>query len=188
MTTYYFDLETDVEGRNRPDPMKDKIVSIQYQPFWDDSGNPKNSLTVLKSWESSEKSILADFLEITGWNENPRRVWDFIPAGVNLGYDFLVIVTRCKELFNITIPLDFIMRDVPKFELKTILVIANRGKFKGSGLDHFSRKVSSGELASKVIREENWDALLTYIKQETEAFFELYQQLALNIPKIVKKV
>ena len=47
MTTLYFDTETNTEGRKHPDPQKDKIVTIQYRPFYDDSGKPKNSLTIL---------------------------------------------------------------------------------------------------------------------------------------------
>lgn len=54
--THYFDIETNLEGREKPDPIKDKIVTIQYQPFWDDTGKPKEPLNILKSWESSEKS------------------------------------------------------------------------------------------------------------------------------------
>jgi len=55
--------------------MWDKIVTIQYQAFYDDSGNSKGPLTILKKWESSEKEILKEFLGKTyqekGLGESP---------------------------------------------------------------------------------------------------------------------
>ena len=42
MTTYYLDIESNTEGRDRPNPSKDSIVTIQFLPFYDDSGNKKD--------------------------------------------------------------------------------------------------------------------------------------------------
>ncbi len=187
MTTYYFDIETDTEGRERPDPSKDKIITIQYQPFYDDSGNQKEPLTILKSWESSEGSILSDFLNFTGWKEDSPRIWKFIPAGVNLSYDLFIILKRSKELLNIEIPVQLIMHEIPKLDLKSILVIANKGSFRGSSLDNFSKKAGSGKQIRLYIKNKEWDNLLKYIKQETEAFLEVYKILVENIPNILKK-
>jgi len=71
--------------------------------------------------------------------------------------------------------------------LKSILVIANKGKFKGSGLDSFSKKSGSGKQTILFIRNKEWDNLLKYIEQETEAFLDVYKILVKCIPKILKK-
>ncbi|MHA1344709.1 MAG: hypothetical protein ACTSQG_12025 [Promethearchaeota archaeon] len=188
MPNYYLDIETDTEGRNKPDPLNDKIITIQYRPFYDDSGKPKGPLTILKSWESSEKDILKDFLEITGWDQEPRRMWDFIPSGVNLVYDLIVIKNRCKELLGFKIPYIFLFRDLPRMELKTILVMANRGNFKGSSFNRFSKKMTDGLSANNYIKEKDWDNLLTYINEEADAFFEIYQKLIKGIPELLPKL
>ena len=188
MQNYYLDIETNTEGRDGVDPFKDKIVTIQYCPFYEDSGKLKKSLTILKSWESSEKDILEEFLTITGWKEDPRSEWNFIPAGVNLKYDLIVIKNRSKELLNIKIPYKFLFHKIPRMELKTILVMANRGKFKGSSFDKFSNKMTDGLSARNYIKVEDWDNLLKYINQEAEAFFEIYQKLLKGIPKLLPKL
>ncbi len=188
MPNYYLDIETNTEGRNGVDPLKDKIVTIQYRPFYDDSGKPKEPLTILKSWDSSEKDILDKFLEITGWKEKPRRIWNFIPTGVNLEYDLIVIKNRSKELLNVKIPYKFLFHEVPRMELKTILVMANRGNFKGSSFDRFSKKMTDGLSARNYIKGEDWDNLLKYINQEADAFFEIYQKLLKGIPKLLPKL
>jgi len=188
MTNYYFDIETDTEGREKPDPSKDKIVTIQYQPFYNDSGNQKEPLTTLKSWNSSEESILNKFLNFTGWLEDPPRIWNFIPVGINLSYDLLIILRRSEELLDIEIPLQLIMHEIPKLDLKSILVIANKGNFKGSSLDNFSKKSGSGQQTRLYIKNKEWDNLLNYIKQEAEAFLDVYKILVKNIPTILKKL
>lgn len=187
MATYYFDIETDVEGRERPNPLKDKIVTIQFQQIWDDSGNTKGPLTILKSWESSEKEILKEFLHLAGWNESPRRVWDFIPVGVNLWYDLLVLVSRCKKVLNVNIPLEFLVGQLPKIDLKAVLILANHGKFKGSGLDQFTSKNKTGLHASRAYQQQDWESLINYIEEETEAFLDLYKKAIRNIPTFIKK-
>lgn len=188
MPNYYLDIETNTEGRDGVDPLKDKIATIQYCPFYDDSGKLKKPITILKSWESSEKDILEEFLIITGWKEDPRRIWDFIPAGVNLDYDLIIIKNRSKKLLNIKIPYNFLFHKIPRMELKTILVMANKGEFIGSSFDKFSKKRTDGLLARNYIKDEDWKNLLKYINQEAEAFFEIYQRLLKGIPKLLPKL
>lgn len=103
----------------------------------------------------------------------------------NISYDLIVIRERCKELLNQDIPYEFLFRRLPKIDLKSILVLANYGSFQGSSLDRFSAKISSGRLARTYIQNKNWDRLLEYIKQEANAFLELYRKLIKEIPKIL---
>ena len=79
------------------------------------------------------------------------------------------------------------MYGIPKLDLKSILVIANKGKFKGSGLDNFSKKSSTGKQTRLFIKNKEWDNLSNYIIQETEAFFDVYKILIKSIPNVLKE-
>ncbi|MFX0072472.1 MAG: hypothetical protein ACFFAO_15415, partial [Candidatus Hermodarchaeota archaeon] len=135
-----------------------------------------------------EKNILVNFLNFTGWLENPPKIWEFIPAGTNLSYDLFTILRRSKELLRIEIPVQLIMHKIPKIDLKSSLVLANKGNFKGASLDNFSKKSSSGKIAKSYIKNKDWDKLLNYIKQEAEGFLDVYKILVKNIPYILKKI
>ena len=189
MAAYYLDFETDTEDREKPDPTKDKIVTIQYQRFFDDSGRPaQEGLQILKAWESSEKHILKEFLDKTLWLEtlstqDSQGRWNFIPAGVNLKYEFTILSGRTKELLNRNLPTTFLF-GLPHYDLQSILVIANRGSFKGASLSNFSQKIGTGKDAAQYIRNKDWNKLIAYIQQETDAFLDLYSFLIEKLPPL----
>jgi len=187
MPSYYFDCETSREGRDHVDPKLDRLVSISFQEIEPRTGNPIGELQILKSWETSEKSILSEFLNKTGWLETPPQLWEFIPIGFNLSFDLLIIYYRTKKILEYELKLDFLFHQLPKIDTKPIIVLANGGEFKGTSLDKFSDKSSDGALAYKLIREEKWNDLLNYIKKETKAFLKLYQKLLYKIPTIIPK-
>jgi len=187
MPSYYLDCETDREGRDKPNPMKDKIITITFQKIEEETGNSIGKLNILKSWESSEKNILYNFLQKTGWLENPPMQWSFIPIGCNLKFDLMIIYHRTKEILNYDLDLEFLFYLLPKIDIKPILTIANRGKFKGASLDKFSNKSNSGLLAYNLIQQKKWKKLLKYIKEETKSFLEIYQILLANLPILLKK-
>ncbi len=60
MPEYYFDIETNAKG-SKPDVENDEILTIQFQKLGTVSGHKEGELTILKSWESSEKEILEQF-------------------------------------------------------------------------------------------------------------------------------
>lgn len=189
MTTYYLDFETDTGDRDRPNPELDTIVTIQFQPFWDDSGKPKREgMTILKSWESSEEDILLEFLGLTGWDESDPKPFNFVPAGINLNYELLLIYYRCKELLDVVISPTFLFQDLPSYDLKHILVLANKGKFKDSSLNNFTGKLSSGSLAGEHIKNEDWNSLEQYIKNERDGFLELYSKAVKKFPSLFPRV
>ena len=187
MPNYYFDLETDTEDRTRPDPTKDKIVSICYQPVYDDSGNAKGPMVILRAWKTSEVQILQQFLEMTGWLDKNPSPWQFIPVGFNLSYDLTILIHRSSALLEKKLSWAFLFSQLPKVDLKTLIVLANKGKFKGSSLDNFSQKKSSGKKAYEHIQDKNWLELINYIETETVAFLELYQYLLDNLPQFIQK-
>jgi hypothetical protein len=59
MAEFYLDLETKALGP--PNLEKDEILTIQYQRLKTRTGEKDGELTILKSWESSQKNILKEF-------------------------------------------------------------------------------------------------------------------------------
>lgn len=188
MSSYYFDCETSREGRDHVDPKLDRLVSISFQEINSRTGNPIGELQILKSWENSEKSILSEFLNKTRWLETPPKSWEFIPIGFNLSFDLWVIYYRTRKNLEHELSLDFLFHQLPKIDIKPIFVLVNGGKFKGASLDKFSDKLYDGAYAYESIQEEKWDDLLQYIKDETESFLKIYQQLLKKFPTILKRI
>ena len=89
MVTYYLDLKSEFASDGKPDPNNDKIISISFVPFFDNSGRKKDELTILKSWESSEGDILKQFLDITGWQDDNPDPWRFVPSNFGLNNNIL---------------------------------------------------------------------------------------------------
>ena len=188
MTSYYFDCETSREGRDRVDPKLDRLVSISFQKIESRTGNPIGELQILKSWETSERTILSEFLKKTHWLDTPPKSWEFIPIGFNLSFDLWVIYYRTKKNLEFDLNLDFLFHKLPKIDIKSIFVLANEGEFKGASLDKFSDKSIDGAYAYESIKEEKWEDLLQYIKDETDSFLKIYQQLLKKFPTILKRI
>lgn len=187
MPTYYLDIESNTEGRERPDPTKDKIVSIQFMPFYDDSGKRKGRLTILKAWESSEKEILEQFLEKTGWTTYDPNPWRFVPAGYNIGYDFIILQTRAKEVLGIDLKTAFLFQTLHYYDLWQVVLMANQGDNRGSSLHNFAPK-NNPIPAHILIEEKNWEGLEKYIKNEADAFLDLYQRSVSKVPTILPRI
>jgi hypothetical protein len=158
---------------------------ITYQKVNDRTGEPKDNPVVLKSWESSEKSILKEFIKINHWDK--KEMFNFIPIGFNLSYDLLVIYYRCLELLETDLTVSFLFRDLPKFDLKTIIVIANYSEFRGSTLDKFSKKKSSGAKIQELLKQKKYGKIEEYITDEIEAFLDIFKLMTKEIPPIFKK-
>jgi len=72
MADYYLDIET-----TGPDVKNDEILTIQFQQLGTASGRNESDLKILKSWESSEKEILEEFLDI--FDPCGKNKFSFIP-------------------------------------------------------------------------------------------------------------
>ncbi len=178
MPEYYFDVET-YSPAERPDPMNDKIITIQYQRLSTERGQPEEPLNILTEWNyGTEKSMLTKFRSIflTG------NDFDFIPIGVNLyGYDFLVLSERFKHHFGTAFNADF-YRNRPVIDLKPILVMMNKGIFKGyQGL---LGKAESGRKVSEWYDAGDHPKIIDYITREAQNFVEKYQILKKELSKI----
>lgn len=177
MPEYYLDIETNAKG-SKPDIENDEILTIQYQELDSRTGETRGELKILKSWESSEKTILENFHSIY----QPNDLFSFIPIGMNLIFDFFMLHMRWKRI-DIEVSLKNLIYDHPYIDIKPILVILNRGSFKGASLEKFIGKKDSGAKIPKWYAEGNYDAIERYIRDEAERFIQFYQRLIEVIPK-----
>lgn len=176
---YYFDIETTGLNENI-----DKIITIQYQRVDIGNGKPMEDLTILKEWEdnSSEEKIVKQIKPLLTSN-----VWDFVPIGCGLHFENKFLKSKLKKYFNFDFSADdFLGR--PKIDLGIIGVILNGGKFYGSSLGNFSSKIDKGYIVPSLYRKKEYDNIIDYIKNETEAYLEIWQKLLKTLPKIFPRM
>ena len=143
------------------------------------TGEKEGDLIILKSWELSERDILKEFYSIF----SPDDLWKFIPIGLNLSFDFFSLYYRWKRI-GIEIPLDILFGKHPHIDIKPILVIFNRGSFKGANLQRFAGKEHAGIEISEWHAKKDYAAIEEYIKDEADKFIKLYQFSKQKFPDI----
>lgn len=172
MPEYYFDTET-----TGLDPTKNKIITIQWQALNGFTGEPIGELQILKEWESSEKEILGKFLPLIQC-DNP---WNFIIVGKNLLFDFLFLDRRAKEYgfegFDLAYCYDRVWLD-----LKHILVLINKGSFRG-----YDKVLDvDGSLAGvdipKLYEQKKYPEVIEYVKKEADLFLKGLKILKAEMP------
>ncbi len=175
MPAYYFAMEGYHTGE-KPDPADDKLITIQYQKIDLTSGEPLGELTILKEWESSEKAIITTF-----YNEffKPNLpVTHFIPVGLNLDYEYEMIIAKCKQYNLPAITSHQLYYQRPRFELRPIIVLLNDGRFAGARLDLFSSKKYDGSHMRKWYETKDFKKIEYFIREETESVLKLLQYLS----------
>ncbi len=176
MAKYYFDIETYSVGE-KIDPSKDKIISIQFQELNDKTGEAKGPLNIYKEWETSEEAIVRKFF--------PKfRAWEFIPVGNNLAFERMFLKEKFEKFLGREITHKYLDYYMPSIDLQPVLVIMNKGQFKGSGLHFFSEKKYSGEKIKEWYEAKDFESIENYIKMEARAFIKLYAKLVKELPKI----
>jgi hypothetical protein len=177
MPAYYFAMEGHHTGE-KPDPAEDKLITIQYQKIDLTSGEPLGELTILKEWESSEKTIITTFYNQFFKPEMP--VTHFIPVGMNLDYEYEMMIAKLKK-YNLPVITSYqLYFQRPRFELRPIVVLLNDGRFTGARLDAFSSKKYDGSHMKKWYEKTEFKKIEHFIKEETEAFLKLLQYLNNN--------
>jgi hypothetical protein len=175
MPAYYFAMEGYHTGE-KPDPAVDKLITIQYQKIDLTSGEPLEELTILKEWESSEKDIITTFYNQFFKPEMP--VTHFIPVGLNLDYEYEMIIAKFKKYNLPAITSHQIYYQRPRFELRPIIVLLNDGRFAGARLDLFSSKKYDGSHMRKWYDNKDFKKIEHFIREETEAVLKLLQYLS----------
>ncbi len=176
MAKYYFDIETYSPGE-KIDPSTDKIISIQFQELSDESGEAVGPLHVYKEWESGEEAIVRKFF--------PKfRAWEFIPVGTNLAFERMFLKEKFEKYLGRGVTHKYLDYYMPSIDLQPVLVVMNKGQFRGSGLHYFSDKESSGEKIKEWYEAGDFKSIEEYIRMEARAFIKLYVKLQKELPKI----
>ncbi len=169
MTEYYFDIET--EGT---DPLVDKIITIQFQEL--DGGKPVGDFHVLKEWEEGEKKIVGRILDEGILDPN----WVFVPIGNNLRFDIVFVMEKAQQYglreWSAGEVRYFFYRKA-MIDIRSVLVLMNGGKFKGSGLDAFTGK-QKGVQVPIWYGERKYDEIMSYIETEKQETMALYREVA----------
>ncbi|OGI12255.1 hypothetical protein A3K64_02930 [Candidatus Micrarchaeota archaeon RBG_16_36_9] len=196
MAEYYLDIETahknkeDINSKDKSkvdanlNPETGKIVTIQFQQLDTVTGRQLGELEILKEWDSSEKDIVENFgkLFLSGHNDG------FIPIGMNLGFEFKLLISKFKEHLAKDIN-PFHLFYVRKFiDIKPILVIANGGGFQGCNLHNFTGKDPDGWKVPRWYYDDEHDKITDYVIKEAEEFIKLYKLLKNKIPEFLKPV
>jgi hypothetical protein len=172
MSNYYLDIET-----TGPNPVLDKIITIQFVELNRNTSEVKGELKILKEWEKSERDILLQF--ISQCKVADPYPFSFVSIGYNLSFEQRFIMQRCRA--NGLPPIDILKK--PFIDLKHISVIMNRGEFLGSGLDKITGKPHNGKILSIWYKEKKWNAIINYVKTEAFEFIRfsswLYEELPL---------
>ena len=166
-------------------PEDSEIITIQWQEVDANTGDIMGDLKIYKRWEySTDKEFIYDAV-------NGSKVEDDFGNSVN----FLINKFPPKIGFNLFFEQNFLEKkliehDLPKFwkaqiigydtmavDLKHVAIIINEGNFKGSGLDNVSGKKTSGKDVPEWNRLGQYDKIVDYIVDETEAALEFYKKL-----------
>ena len=171
---YYLDIET-----TGLDPLKSKIITIQYMELERNTAKPIGPLKILKEWESDEKTILKRFIE----EFRPKDRWAFIPVGYGLGFEHKFFWQRCMS--NGLEPISILGR--PFLDLMTVAVLMNGGRFKGAALDDMTSKPRDGSVIPGYYREKKYAEIERYIKEETDGFAEFCSRIYGELPNLLGK-
>ncbi|MFQ5831868.1 MAG: ribonuclease H-like domain-containing protein [Candidatus Thorarchaeota archaeon] len=175
MTEFYLDFET--SGIN---PEQDKIISIQYQMLDTKTGNARGPLSMLKEWESSEREILKEFLEVL----NPSNDWDFVPIGYNLKFELYFLQKRLRRVLRYELSDDWLYYVLPRVDIKSTLILINKGRFKGTTMDWFIRKEMDDSQIPKWYARKDYGRIEEYVEEEAERFLHAYQFLKSKLPSL----
>jgi hypothetical protein len=175
MPAYYFAMKG-YHVKEKSDPADDALITIQYQKIDLATGEPLEKLTILKEWESSEKSILTTF-----YNQffNPEvRVTHFIPVGIHLDYAYEMIIAKCKKYNLPPVTSHQLYYERPRLDLGPVLILLNDGRFAGARLDTFSSKKSDAGRINTWYEKKEFKPIEHALRDEAETFLKLYQYLS----------
>ncbi|MCD6383399.1 MAG: hypothetical protein J7L88_02940 [Thermoplasmata archaeon] len=179
MAEYYLDIET-----TGLDPKRDKIISIQYQRLGAVTGRVEGELKVLKEWEMNEESILNEFLKVFFGNSD----FDFVPIGFNLPFIFSFIRERAWIKLDRKISANWLFGRKPYLDLKPVLVILNRGSFKGANLELVADLKCPGERIPQLYEEKRYKEIEEAIQDEAEKFIRFYQRVKSLLPTLLDEI
>ena len=158
MPHYYLDIET--TGLN---PEIDQILTIQYQKISVTTGKAIGPLIILSSWEYSEEDIIKE-IAIILLDEYP---WNFVPVGNNLTFEFKFFANKFRKYLGKEIDVEYFITR-PHIDLKSVMILANSGKFKGCHL--VLGKKGNGSDVPIWCDNGEYQKIIEYIKDEANCF------------------
>ena len=116
-----------------------------------------------------------------------KFIWSFIPIGYNLKFEFKFLKAKIPK-YNL-LPIyktEIILDNKPYIDLHSIGILINDG-FKLSKLSKFTKKNLNGDIIIEYIKNNEWDNIIKYIEDETDAFIDWMKYLSKNLIKIQLK-
>ena len=110
-------------------------------------------------------------------------MWNFVTIGCNLSFDCFSLLYRWRRI-GIEVQPKILFSEHPYIDIKSILVIFNRGSFKGASLQKFVGKQHSGMKVSEWYAKKDYASIQEYIEDEADRFIKLYQFLVQKLPDI----
>lgn len=159
MAHYYLDIETTGLDENN-----DEIITIQYQKVSVNTGGPIGHLTILKAWEGGEENIVKEIAALM-----LEDLWDFVPIGNNLTFEFKFLSAKMKKYLNKNINVEYFVSR-PHIDIKPIMILANGGRFKGCHL--MLGKKANGGAVPIWYQEGKFSLIEDYIKDEAKCFLQ----------------
>lgn len=175
MVEHYFDIET-----TGLDPKHNKIITIQIQELIGLTGEPIGEIKILKEWEFSEREIIEKIMPFLTCI-NP---FDFIIVGKNLLFDFMFLSERAQKYGLKDLDLHCVYTRAFT-DLKHVLVMINRGNFKG-----YDKLLKEGKLTNadipKLYEQKKFGEIIEYVKEEATIVMNVYQTLRKEMPLLTK--
>ncbi|RLF72660.1 MAG: hypothetical protein DRN35_00035 [Thermoplasmata archaeon] len=179
MAEYYLDIET-----TGLDPRRDKIITVQYQRLGAISGRIEGELVILKEWEIGEEGVLRSFLDtFIGGGD-----FDFVPIGFNIPFIFAFLRERAWLQLQKKISANWLFGKKPYLDLKPVLVILNKGSFKGANLELVAELKCPGERIPQLYEERRYAEIEEAIRDEAEKFIWFYQKVKALLPPVLDKI
>jgi hypothetical protein len=170
VTLFYLDVETEGE-----DPQQDQIVTVQYQPLTD-ALQGIGEVQILAEWEWGEKQIV-QAMKDRGLFET---TFDFTPVGNRLRFDIGFLVERGMKhdvLGWDAAAVRYYFFRKPMLDLTPLLILMNRGRFKGSGLQTFVPEKKSGARVPVLYREGRYRDIIAYVQEEARLTLDLFREV-----------
>jgi hypothetical protein len=112
-----------------------------------------------------------------------------VPIGMSLVFDLFSLYYRWKRI-GIKVSLKTLFFDHPFLDIKPILVILNKGSFKGANLGNFIEFPQKEEFRAKIgewHKNKNYTEIEEYISKEADGFIELYQKIKRKLPDLLEE-